>query len=142
MVLLPGDPDARSVGSFFKNPVVTASMYQALAETVRSRGHDLPPPAYPLPGGALKVPAAWLIEQAGFRKGHRRGRAGISTRHTLALVNLGGATAREVLDLADEIQAGVRNAFGIRLAPEPVFVGFEAPSKHASVQSPSYGAVE
>lgn len=74
--------------------------------------------------GRVKVPAAWLIEQAGFSKGYRLGRAGVSSRHTLALVNLGGATAAEILALAGEIGAAVEARFGIRLEMEPVMVGF------------------
>jgi len=70
------------------------------------------------------VPAAWLIEQAGFAKGFRLGRAGVSSRHTLALVNLGGASAQEILDLAWMIRNGVETRFGIELEMEPVMVGF------------------
>jgi UDP-N-acetylmuramate dehydrogenase len=82
-------------------------------------------PAYPQSDGRFKVAAAWLIEQAGFAKGYQRGRVAISSRHTLALTNRGGATAREVVDLMREIQAGVRERFAIELHPEPVFVGFD-----------------
>ena len=74
--------------------------------------------------GRVKVPAAWLIEQAGFRKGYARGAAGISSRHTLALVNLGGATSGEILALAAEIGDAVEARFGVRLEMEPVMVGF------------------
>ncbi len=82
------------------------------------------PPCFPAPDGRFKIPAAWLIERAGFAKGYGTGRVGVSHRHTLALVNRGGATAAELLALAQEIQTRVRAVFGVDLAPEPVFVGF------------------
>ena len=82
-------------------------------------------PAYPAPGGGVKLSAAWLIERAGLRRGDRRGRAGISTNHTLAIVNCGGATAGEVVSLAREVRDRVRERFGVTLTPEPVFVGLE-----------------
>jgi UDP-N-acetylmuramate dehydrogenase len=73
----------------------------------------------------VKIPAAWLIEQAGFHKGYRSGNVGISTKHSLALVNLGGASAAEMISLKDKIQHAVMQKFDILLQPEPVFVGFE-----------------
>ena len=79
---------------------------------------------FPAGAGQVKIPAAWLIEQAGFAKGYALGAAGISSRHTLALINRGGATAAEILALADRIVAGVEERFGIRLEMEPVMVGF------------------
>jgi UDP-N-acetylmuramate dehydrogenase len=82
-------------------------------------------PAFELPAGQVKIPAAWLIERAGFARGFRLGRAGISSKHPLAIVNLGGATARDVLALAARIKRTVADRFGIRLRPEPVFIGFE-----------------
>jgi UDP-N-acetylmuramate dehydrogenase len=127
MVVTPGDPESRSAGSFFRNPVVDLACFNRITEAARSKGMlrtDEAPPSYPAPGGAVKVPAAWLIERAGFVKGYSRGRAGVSRRHTLALVNRGGATAAELLALAREIQDGVREAFSVDLVPEPVFVGF------------------
>jgi UDP-N-acetylmuramate dehydrogenase len=81
-------------------------------------------PRYAMPDGMVKLPAAWLIEHAGFAKGYSRGRAGLSSKHALALINRGGATARELLDLMREIQSAVHQSFGIELVPEPVFVGF------------------
>ena len=81
-------------------------------------------PAHPVAGGSFKLSAAWLIEEAGFERGHARGRAAISSRHALALVNTGGATAAELVALASEIRRGVRDAFGVTLEPEPVFLGF------------------
>ena len=125
MLLVEGDPDCKSAGSFFKNPVVIAEQF----ERIRQASSQAPPqyPAEPGPGGVpqTKVPAAWLIEQAGFKKGYRMGAAGISTRHTLALVNLGGATAGEILALASRITDAVEARFGIRLEREPVLVGFD-----------------
>ena len=123
MVLDPADPNTRSVGSFFMNPVVTAGRLAEIAEAERRRG-PLPDglPSFPVPHGA-KVPAGWLIERAGFARGLRRGGVGISDRHTLALVNRGGGTARELLALAGEIRDRVRERFGILLEPEPVLVG-------------------
>jgi UDP-N-acetylmuramate dehydrogenase len=129
MVLKEGDPDSRSAGSFFKNPVVAPEEAQRIEDAARRLGCIGPReklPAYPVTDGAIKVPAAWLIERAGFQKGYGRGRVGISTKHSLALVNRGGATARELLQLAGEIRSGVQAAFGVRLMPEPVFVGFPA----------------
>jgi UDP-N-acetylmuramate dehydrogenase len=116
MLLIPGDPDCHSAGSFFKNPIVTTDLLERLTEAV---------PNYPAGDGRVKVPAARLIELAGFEKGYTRGRAGISSRHSLAIVNRGGATAREVLDLANEIRDRVERKFGVRLQLEPVLVGFE-----------------
>jgi UDP-N-acetylmuramate dehydrogenase len=79
---------------------------------------------FPAEDGLAKIPAAWLIEQAGFGKGYARGAAGISSRHTLALVNRGGATAKEILALAERISEAVEERFGIRLQREPELVGF------------------
>jgi UDP-N-acetylmuramate dehydrogenase len=120
MVIDPADADSVSAGSFFTNPIVSAHAFAALAERA---GPELRPPAWPEPDGRVKTSAAWLIEQAGFRRGHGNGRVGISTKHTLALVNRGGATTAELMALAHEIAAGVEARFGVRLAPEPVLVG-------------------
>jgi len=119
MLLVGGDADCRSAGSFFKNPIVSESFFVELSTRL-----GLEPPYYP--GGAeqVKFPAAWLIERAGFAKGYSVGRVGISSRHTLALVNRGGATAAEILALKDEIVAGVWTKFGVELQMEPVLVGF------------------
>lgn len=122
MLLVPGDPDSRSAGSFFKNPTVSEAEYARLNELV---GPDLP--RYPAFEGTVKVPAAGLIEKAGFVRGYRRGGAAISSRHTLALVNRNRATAREILDLAREIRDRVRERFDVVLMPEPVLLGFEEP---------------
>jgi UDP-N-acetylmuramate dehydrogenase len=119
MLLVEGDPDCRSAGSFFRNPVIPEQKFRQI-----SASFDAEPPHYPAGEGQVKLPAAWLIEQAGFRKGFVLGRAAISSRHTLALVNRGGATAAEILALRDRVAAGVHDKFGISLEMEPVLVGF------------------
>ncbi len=122
MLLVEGDADCRSAGSFFKNPVISEDQYEKIAAS-----HAAPPrfPAGPEHGGCVKVPAAWLIEQAGFGKGCAAGHAGISSKHTLALINRGNATAAEMLALAERVSAAVDARFGVRLEMEPVRVGFE-----------------
>ncbi|WP_432929240.1 UDP-N-acetylmuramate dehydrogenase [Microbispora sp. CA-135349] len=118
MVLDPDDPDTRSAGSFFTNPVLGPDEAAALA--LRAPGH----PRWDMPDGTVKVPAAWLIENAGFPKGYERGRARISTKHTLALTNpTGEAGAEELLALAREVRDGVHEKFGVWLVNEPVLVG-------------------
>ena len=118
MVLDPADPNTRSAGSFFTNPVLSAAAFADLAQ----RWKEIP--SFPADGG-VKVPAAWLVEHAGFPKGYRSGAgAGISTRHALALVNRGGTSA-DLLALAEEVRAGVEKQFGIRLAYEPEVVRSE-----------------
>ncbi len=118
MVLDPADPDTRSAGSFFTNPVLTERELKVLAE--RAEGF----PAFPEPGGRTKTSAAWLIDKAGFAKGYARGPVRLSTKHTLALTNPGPeGTARDLLALAREIRAGVREAFGVTLVNEPVLIG-------------------
>ena len=127
MVLQAQDPDSRSAGSFFKNPVLSPENASVIEERARAQGllkQGERIPRFTAPSGQEKLPAAWLLERAGFSRGHRSGRAGISTKHSLALVNCGGATAGEILDLMQSIQARVRTLFGIELQPEPVFVGF------------------
>lgn len=119
MLMVDGDPNCHSAGSFFKNPIVTESQVrQVTAATAKE------PPRFPAGPGKVKLPAAWLIEQAGFSKGFTLGTAGISSRHTLALINCGGATAREILDLASQIATEVKARFGIELEMEPVMLGF------------------
>ncbi len=127
MLIRPGDQDCRSAGSFFKNPLVSEERASRIELMARERGRLRPDeklPRFSADRGNVKLPAAWLIEQAGFTRGYARGRAGLSTKHTLAIVNRGGATARAILDLMQEVQSGVKAAFGIDLQPEPVFVGF------------------
>jgi UDP-N-acetylmuramate dehydrogenase len=124
MVIDPADPDSVSAGSFFTNPILEPDAFAALAGRT---GTTPQPPAWPEPDGRVKTSAAWLIERAGFHRGYGNGRVGISTKHTLALVNRGGATTADLLALATEIAAGVRERFGIGLVPEPVLVGVEWP---------------
>lgn len=124
MVLDPSDPDTRSAGSFFTNPILDTDAFAALATRVAQRlGPDVRPPAFPEADGRTKTSAAWLIDRAGYGPGTRRGNVAQSGKHALALVNLGGASAAELVALAREIAAGVREAFGVSLHPEPVFVG-------------------
>jgi UDP-N-acetylenolpyruvoylglucosamine reductase len=128
MVLDAADPDTRSAGSFFTNPVLDLAAYAELERTVAaSLGPGVRVPTFPAGPGQVKVPAAWLIERAGFAKGYQPGPgaagARISAKHTLALVNPGGATTAGLLALAREVAGGVRKAFGVDLAAEPVLVG-------------------
>jgi UDP-N-acetylmuramate dehydrogenase len=118
MVLDDGDPDSVSAGSFFVNPVVDGTRVAAIEAAAGER-----PPRFDAGPDRFKVPAAWLVERAGFAKGFRLGRAGVSRKHALALVNAGGATAREILAVAAAIHRGVRERFGVELEPEPVLIG-------------------
>lgn len=118
MLLDPSDPDTRSVGSFFTNPILSSDGYSAMLGNLK--GEE--PPGWPMPGGATKVSAAWLIERAGFGKGYRRGPVAISSKHTLALTNPGKGTTKDLLELAAEIRDGVHDKFGVTLHPEPVLV--------------------
>jgi UDP-N-acetylmuramate dehydrogenase len=113
MVIDPQDPDTVSAGSFFTNPILPAEEVPDGA------------PMWPEPDGRVKTSAAWLIERSGFGRGHGDGPAGISTKHTLALINRGGATTAELMKLAHEIAAAVKAAFGVDLHPEPVLVGHQ-----------------
>jgi len=124
MILDPADPDSVSAGSFFLNPVLAPGEFEALRERVREQlGAATAPLAWSDQDGGMKVSAAWLIERAGFARGYGHGRAGISSKHTLALVNRGGASARELLVLARELRDTVRSKFGVTLFPEPTLVG-------------------
>ncbi len=125
MLVRQGGADSNSVGSFFKNPVVSKKDFEQVAKIAGKMGIESVP-NFPVDEENIKIPAAWLIEKSGFQKGYTKGRAGLSTRHTLALTNCGNATAAEILELKDEIQAGVKNIFNIELAVEPVFVGFDS----------------
>ncbi|MEU2242864.1 UDP-N-acetylmuramate dehydrogenase [Streptomyces sp. NPDC018338] len=127
MVLDPEDHDTWSAGSFFTNPILTAGEYETFLARVAGRlGPDVTPPAFPTgEDGGVKTSAAWLIDRAGFTKGYGSGPARISTKHTLALTNRGEATTEDLLALAREVVAGVRDAFGITLVNEPVTVGVE-----------------
>ncbi len=124
-------PNRRSVGSFFVNPVLGADSLAALEEKARRSGALLPGeslPSFRIGDGGFKVPAAWLIEHSGFKKGLRRGAVGISNAHALALVHHGGGTTAELVALARDIREGVAHRFGIELQPEPVFLGFPTPN--------------
>jgi len=125
MVIDPADPDTRSAGSFFVNPVLDVPALAAVEAAARARcGPQTRVPRFAAGDGLVKVPAAWLIEHAGFGKGYNPGDgARISAKHTLALVNAGTASTAALLALAREIRDGVRDAFGVSLAPEPVLVG-------------------
>ncbi len=118
MVIDPDDPNSRSAGSFFKNPVVSEEVLNSVASIVPD------PPFFPMPDGRVKLPAAWLIERSGFHKGYTSGNVGISEKHSLAIINKGGATADEVIGLMTAIRDAVKEKFGIDLHPEPVLVGF------------------
>jgi len=121
MLIVEGDPDCRSAGSFFKNPVVSAEQHEDLQKRAATRQLHLP--SYPALEQSKKVSAAWLVEHSGFSRGYSFGRVGISSKHALAIVNRGRATAAEVLALKDQIQQRVEEIWGLRLEPEPVFVG-------------------
>jgi UDP-N-acetylmuramate dehydrogenase len=118
MLIVPNDPDCRSAGSFFKNPVISADHY---ARIVAQQAAEVP--HYPAPNGEVKLPAAWLLDQAGFHKGYTLGQAGISSRHTLALINKGQAKAADIVALRDRIITEVEAKFEIHLDPEPVWLG-------------------
>ncbi|MGH2872619.1 MAG: UDP-N-acetylmuramate dehydrogenase [Solirubrobacteraceae bacterium] len=124
MVLDPSDADSVSAGSFFVNPLLAPDELEALVCRSRERGCG-EPPAWPEGEDAVKTSAAWLIERAGFQRGLTDGRVGISAKHTLALVNRGGASTAELLALARRIRDGVQATFGVALAPEPTLVGVE-----------------
>jgi UDP-N-acetylmuramate dehydrogenase len=121
MVIDPQDPNSRSAGSFFKNPIVEKKVYEAIqAKALKAVPH------FPFDEEMIKIPAAWLIENSGFHKGFRMGGAGLSERHPLAIVNASGdADVREIVALKNAIQAAVLDKFAIRLDPEPIFVGFD-----------------
>ena len=123
MVLDASDPHSRSVGSFFTNPILGDEELNEVRTRWSNSGEKEPIPTFPSSEGT-KIPAAWLVEKAGFRKGYRAGGVGVSQNHSLALVNYGGAT-HELLDLADRIQKSVLDRFGISLEREPVVVRFE-----------------
>lgn len=120
MLIVEGDPDCRSAGSFFKNPVLTEEQHRALQK--RAAEKKLSIPSYPALEKNHKVSAAWLVEHSGFSRGYALGRAAISTKHALAIVNRGEATATEVIALNDQIRQRVEELWGVRLETEPVFV--------------------
>ncbi|MGZ4808775.1 MAG: UDP-N-acetylmuramate dehydrogenase [Thermoanaerobaculia bacterium] len=121
MVLDPKDPDTRSDGSFFMNPVVSAEEADVFLKKAKAISDRVP--AFPNNDGSVKLSAAWLIENSGFHKGFAHGSVGLSSKHTLAIINRGGGTAREVLELVRMIQRAVREKFGVEIHPEPNFIG-------------------
>ncbi len=125
MLLDPTDPCSRSCGSFFVNPVVASEAAVKIRECFRSQRV----PLYPQPSGGVKIAAAWLIEKAGYQRGYRDGKVGISEKHSLALVAHTEATASDVVRLARKIQAAVEERFGVTLMPEPIFWGFAQVNK-------------
>jgi UDP-N-acetylmuramate dehydrogenase len=118
MVLDPADPDTRSDGSFFMNPILTAAQH----DDFRRHEGTADAPGFPSNDGTVKLSAAWLIEHAGFTKGFTHGNVGLSSKHSLAIINRGGGTAREVRELVAMIQEKVRDQFGVEIHPEPNFV--------------------
>lgn len=124
MLVRQGGSDSQSAGSFFKNPIISNETFQKIVEIAKSNGSENVP-NFKVDEQNIKIPAAWLIERSGFHKGFQKGNAGLSTKHTLALTNRGNATAKEIIELKNEIQKTVREKFGIELKTEPVFVGFE-----------------
>jgi UDP-N-acetylmuramate dehydrogenase len=122
MLIVAGDPDCQSAGSFFKNPILSEAQHEQLQKRATARGFDLP--SYPALEKNRKVSAAWLVEKSGFARGYGFGHVAISSQHALAIVNRGGATAEEVLSLKEQIQQRVREIWDVTLEPEPVMVGF------------------
>lgn len=133
MLLDPGDENGRSAGSFFMNPVVSEAVFASIKARL---AEDAPVvPSFPADGGLVKLSAAWLIERAGFRKGTGDGQVGLSTRHALAIVNRGGASAAAIVAFASRVKSAVEERFGVRLVPEPALLGF-APSEIADLVRP------
>ena len=122
MLIVPGDPDCQSAGSFFKNPVISPDQHEDLRQRAAVKGLILP--SYPALEKSKKISAAWLVEHSGFARGYGFGHVGISSKHALAIVNRGGATAAEVLALKEQIEQRVEEIWGVRLEPEPVMIGF------------------
>lgn len=125
MVLDPDDENRRSAGSFFVNPTVPHDELDAILARAAAIAPGERMPSYPATEGRTKLSAAWLIERAGLLRGTARGRVGISTKHSLGIVNRGGATASELIAFALEVKTRVRDAFGVTLHPEPRMIGFE-----------------
>src|SRR5262249_38119478 len=112
--------------------IVSAVEAQRIETLALQQVPDKALPRYPAQDGSVKLPAAWLVEQSGFSKGYSRGAVGISRKHTLAIVNRGGATAKDIVEFKNEIQKKVFDVWGIRLKPEPVFVGFAPTAEERS----------
>jgi UDP-N-acetylmuramate dehydrogenase len=124
MLLVEGDEDCRSAGSFFKNPIISAAEADRIQSLAEQRAQGKTMPRYSAADGKVKLAAAWLVEQSGFSKGYSLGPVGVSRKHTLAIVNRGGAKAKDILALKEEIEKKVFDIWGVALQPEPVFVGF------------------
>ncbi len=122
MLIVPGDEDCRSAGSFFKNPILSEVQFKDVVSRAELRALQIP--SYPALHAQHKVSAAWLVEHSGFAKGFTLGAAGISHKHALALINGGKASAADIIRLKEKIHQGVQETWGILLEPEPVFVGF------------------
>lgn len=122
MLITSGDPDCQSAGSFFKNPILSSEQHDELLRRAALRGLQVP--SYPALETQKKISAAWLVEHSGFSKGFIAGKAGISRKHALAIVNRGQATAFDILSLKEQIQSRVKEIWGVQLEPEPVMVGF------------------
>jgi UDP-N-acetylmuramate dehydrogenase len=122
MVIEKGNPANHSVGSFFVNPVITREQFDRLEARLARTGSTMP--HYPIGTTSIKIPAAWLIERAGFAKGVTRGPVGVSPFQAQAIVNHGGAQAADILRLAADIKRAVWQEFAVAIVPEPVFVGF------------------
>lgn len=135
MVIDADDPNSQSAGSFFKNPIVTKEKIAEIQAKMKIENV----PHFTIDERLVKIPAAWLIEAAGFRKGYAKGNVGLSTKHSLAIVNRGNATAREIVGFMSELQLKVESDFGIELIPEPVFVGFNAGGSSAVISPDSPG---
>lgn len=131
MVLVAGDPDCRSAGSFFKNPVVPRSVLDRVAGAVSLPMDAVP--HWPADGDRVKLSAAWLLERAGFGKGYALGPVGISSRHSLALITREGARTSDLERLRDLIRSGVRERFAIELEQEPIELGPPLPRAAAVV---------
>lgn len=124
MVVDASDPNSKSAGSFFKNPIISKEKFAEIEKRAAALNVEAVP-FFNVSADQVKIPAAWLIEKSGLAKGFQMGRAGISTKHTLAIINRGAATAEEIISLKNLIQAKVEEVFGVQLKPEPIFVGFE-----------------
>jgi len=130
MLVAPEDSDSRSAGSFFRNPVISRDEFVAMEQKARDMGiiaSSETIPCFDAPEGKVKLAAAWLVEHSGFSRGYTHGRAGVSTKHALALVNRGGAAAAEIVSLMSLIEEKVITRFGVALHAEPVFIGMKYP---------------
>lgn len=127
MVIDENDINSQSAGSFFKNPIISFEKFEEIKESIIRKsliGKDEEIPFFKIDEKRIKIPAAWIIEKSGFHKGFEMGNAGLSSNHTLAIINRGNANADEVLQLMNEIQTKVKVNFNVPLKPEPIFIGF------------------